>query len=418
MNAKHIFRVAIVVLAALALTALVAAAQEPSPGKQLPLSGEKGESIALTATVTESEPNDTLATADPVEGPGAVSGTIGVAGDTDFFHFAIDSTATYQILIDIDAQSAGSALDAVICYYDQDRVVIACNDDSDRLDSLLYVWTDDPDDDFDQEFYVEVREYNDPNEGGNAYTYTLSVYYAYFLSATTAGKAGGVAFAPGDILARGGDKWLMMLDMSDLGITANTNSFDISPDGAYLAFPKNVTITGQNGSRYTATPWDVVHFNAAQWGPATAGNFDNQLYFDGSTKGLSAASEKIDAIAAAGPWMLEISTIGAAAVPAWNGGTLAGRDEDILHVSLPAGTWDMEYDGSTIPGLANEDIVAAYTGSVNAVYWLDFVILGTGVIDGHAVNQKDKLVYVDGDGMDWPAIRYFNYNLDAIDGMH
>lgn len=417
MNAKHIFRVAIVVLAALALTALVAAAQEPSPGKQLPLSGEKGESIALTATVTESEPNDTLATADPVAGPGMVSGKIGVPSDRDYFHFIIESTATYQIIIEIDAASAGSALDSLICYYDQDGVLLSCNDDSDGFDSLLYVWTDDPDDDFDQDFYVRVEDAGDGNSG-NDYFYTLNVTYATFVSAATAGKAGGVAFAPGDILARAGNKWLLMLDASDLGITANTNSFDMNPDGAYLAFPKNVTVTGQNGSRYTATPWDVVHFNPTQWGPTTRGSFDNQLYFDGSTKGLSAASEKIDAIAAAGPWMLEISTIGAAAVPAWNGGTLAGRDEDILHVSLPAGTWDMEYDGSTIPGLANEDIVAAYTGSVNAVYWLDFVILGTGVIDGHAVNQKDKLVYVDGDGMDWPAIRYFNYNLDAIDGMH
>lgn len=419
MNTKLTLRLLFVVLAALALTTLVAAAQDvPLAEKQLPSTAEKGESAALIADAAESEPNDSFATADVVAGPGSVTGKIGAPGDIDYFHIVIDSTVTYEIIIDIDAQNGDSPLDSVLCYYDQDRVEIACNDDSDWGDSLLYVETYDPDDDFNQDFYVTVREYNHPNEGGNGYTYTLGVYYASFLSTTTAGSVNGMAFAPGDILARGPDKWLLLFDASDVGITANTNNFDIDPYGVYLTLPKSVKITGQNGGRYTATPWDIIRFNAAQWGPATGGSFANALALDGSTVGLSAASEKIDAIADVWGSGMEISTMGAASVPAWAGGKLAGRDEDILMVELSTGKWQMVYDGSTIPGLAGEDITAAYTGGVNAIYWLDFVIQGTGVIDGHAVTQKDKLGYVDGDGMIWPAVRYFNYNLDAIDGMH
>ena len=418
MNTKLALRIVLVVLAALALTALVASAQD-APAKVMPAVYEQGESAPLAADAAESEPNDSFGTADLVEAPGAVTGKIGVAGDKDYFHFHIDLTATYSIIIDIDAASAGSALDPVLCTYDEDMVLVACNDNSDGVDSLLYVPTDDPDDDGDQDFYVTVRDYSDPDEGGNNYFYTLSAYYATFLSTTTAGNVGGVAFAPGDILARnyGLDKWLLIFDASDVGITANTSSIDLDTGGVYLALPKNMTVTGQNGSRYTITPWDVARVNVSQWGPTTVGSFANALALDGSTVGLTTASEKIDAIAEFTNSTVDLSTTGAVSVPKQGGGILAGKDEDILSLWRSSGEWELSFDGSTIPGLAGEDVLAAYEWDVNAIYGWEFVIKGTGVIDGHAVTQKDVMEYIDGDQMYWPATRFLNANLDAIDGM-
>ena len=115
------------------------------------------------------------------------------------------------------------------------------------------------------------------------------------------------------------------------------------------------------------------------------GWFADALLLDGSAVGLSAASEKIDALIGNNV----ISTTGAAAVPAASGGTLKARDEDLISLNLSSGKWSMYFDGSTVTGLATEDITAADRASDSVDPWLDFVIQGTGNVNGFPVNQKD-----------------------------
>ncbi len=388
MKTKQIARVLIVVLAVLALTALVAAAQDApaAPQKTLPAVYERGESAAPAANVNESEPNNTFGTADMLGLRDVVAGKIGVAGDTDYYHIYDDYMPGYTTLIDIDAQSNGSPLDAYICVYDENFVELDCNDDSDGLDSMIYISFPDPEDTWIIDFYVSVQELNHGNEGGNDYTYTLSNSHPYFMSPVANGTVNGLAFQKGDILARnayndGSTKWILFFDASDVDITQNTNSIDVSPAGAAMVFQRNQAIPGLG----TVTPYDVVWFEAAQWGPSTYGWFADILLLDGSMVGLSAASEKIDALIGGNI----ISTTGAAAVPAASGGTLKARDEDMISLNTSTGKWSMYFDGSTVPGLAPEDITAADRDSDSVDPWVDFVIQGSGVLYGHAVNQKD-----------------------------
>ena len=412
MNAKQLIRVLLIVLAALALTALVAAAQDaPAPAKEMPAVIEKGESASPAANLNESEPNNSFGTADMMGLADVVAGKIGVAGDSDYYHIYDDYMPGYTALIDIDAQINGSPLDAKICVYDQDFVELTCNDDSDGLDSMLYVYIDDPEDDWEIHLYVRVQELNHGNEGGNGYTYTLSVSRPYFVSPVANGTVSGLAFQKGDILSRTGYndgtmKWILFFDASDLGITQNTNSIDVSTAGAAMVFQGNQAIGGLG----TVTPYDVVWFNATRWGPTTYGWFSNTLLLDGSAVGLSAASEKIDALVGNNI----ISTTGAAAVPAGGGGTLKGRDEDLISLNPSTGKWDMYFDGSTVTGLGTEDITAADRASDSVDPWLDFVIQGTGNVNGFPVNQKDIIQCY----AFWPAwtepSSEFPFTVDAI----
>ena len=111
----------------------------------------------------------------------------------------------------------GSQLDAVICLYDKDGNERLCNDDSDGLDPLLAdvgwnSW---------MPLYVRVREYNHGNEGGNDYTYKLSVYRPLLISTSSNGTVAGVPFTRQDILSHfdfwdGTQKWMLLFDASDV----------------------------------------------------------------------------------------------------------------------------------------------------------------------------------------------------------
>ena len=394
MNAKQIIRVLIVVLAALALTSLVAAAEDQP-----------------AASVTESEPNNSFATADFIDvyAPDVMSGKINPADDQDYFHVIPDEEdSRFDWVIDIDTDSAASPLDTYICVFDHDRVEVACNDDSDGVDSLLFVtfseWPTD--------FYIQVREFHYPNQGGDAYSYKLSVYQPSFVSAATNGTVNGVAFQAADILvynpAR--DKWSLFFDASDKGITANTSSIEVDPSGAALVFAKNQVITDVNGNHYTATPYDVVQFTAEQWGAYTFGYFEPALLLDGSAVGLTTAGEKIDALARWWPaGSLLISTTGGANVPATTGGTLKGADEDLLEFHPANGKWSMDFDGSNVPGLGAEDVYAAYED----LFHYDIVILGSGRVAGIPLTQKDILMVEWGYGNVVKGMT-FGYKIDAV----
>jgi len=418
MNAKQIARVLIVVLAALALTALVAAAQDApgAPQKAGPAYTERGETASPAANLNESEPNNSFGTADVVGLFDVVAGKIGVAGDSDYYHIYDDYMPGYTTLIDIDAQINGSLLDAKICVYDENFVELACNDDSDGLDSMIYIAFPDPEDTWVIDFYVRVQELNHGNEGGNDYTYTLSNSHPYFVSPVANGTVSGLAFQKGDILARntykdGSTKWILFFDASDVGITQNTNSIDVSPAGAALAFQRNQAIAGLG----TATPYDVVWFNANRWGAMTDGWFSNTFLLDGSTLGLTTSGEKIDALTdvTPGAWAT-ISTTGPVTVPMSGGGNLKARHEDVIRVNLATGKWDMVFDGSTVPGLGTEDVIAIDHSGDSVDDWLDIVVEGSGVVNGNSVNQK-KVIQCYDLWPDWcdPYLE-FPFTVDAV----
>ena len=204
--------------------------------------------------------------------------------------------------------------------------------------------------------YIRALSYPDCDGGGGGDEISVDV------SGKTAGNAGGVAFAPADILHYDGatGNWSMLFDGSDVGITKNVNAFYRedrvgAPDIFYLSFVANQTIPGLG----TVTANDVVKFTPTSLGDTTAGSF--AWYLDGSDVGLSTTAERIDALGMTGNQLL-ISTVGSGKAPRNGGGNVSFADEDIIIFNPTAtgattiGTWLPYFDGSTVTGLAVEDV--------------------------------------------------------------
>jgi predicted outer membrane repeat protein len=198
------------------------------------------------------------------------------------------------------------------------------------------------------------------NTPTNTPTPTSTPPYSYqplYLSFASGQSIGGVSSADEDILRFDGANWSLFFDGSDVGVgSPDLFAFSIlDSDSILMAFNANVTVNG-----ISATPQDVLRFDATSLGSTTAGSFS--LYFDGSDVGLSTTDEKIDSVSLLPDGRLLISTTGASSVP----GVSAGRDEDVLAFtpttlgSNTSGTWSMYFDGSDV-GLSQtsgEDIDA------------------------------------------------------------
>lgn len=172
-----------------------------------------------------------------------------------------------------------------------------------------------------------------------------------YLSTAAAGKIGGLAFAPADIIyfdpAAG---WSMVFDASDTGITNNVVAFEILDDGSiWLVFAANQPIPGVG----TFAPQDIARFVPTSTGQDTAGTFE--WVFDGSAHALTTAGEKIDGLARWWDGSIVISTTGAADVIRPNGAHLRAQDEDVIGYDLN-GDWWTVLDGTAVKGLAVEDV--------------------------------------------------------------
>ncbi len=124
------------------------------------------------------EPNDTAGQATSIGYSDVISDAdICPAGDVDYYAFS--GSAGDFIVADVDAQAIGSALDPYLYLYDSDGVTeLIHNDDYDGLDShLSYILPSDG------IYYLKVREYNDPHEGGGSYFYALSLESASLMTA-------------------------------------------------------------------------------------------------------------------------------------------------------------------------------------------------------------------------------------------
>lgn len=404
MNRKSFCLLTALLLLAFAAVSGVAA-QEAAPAAA-PALAEEGIAGYPTPNVFESEWNGNFNSADPIAVGDVVAGKI--KGDADIDYFRLDAPNALA-LIDVDAAVAGSALDARVCLYDEYHGLQRCWEEPSGADPLIFIdlWS--------RAQYISIQDANYPNESGDAYTYTLSVYRPLLVSAATDGRVAGIPFKSSDILAHydfsdGTEKWMMFFDASDVGITRNVvalgtwhNWNDID-----IALQSSQMVKLGDGTTALVTPYDLLYFDFntenTRIGPNTVA--PGYIGYYGARYGLSTPPEKIDAIAV--PWW--ISTTGTTLFA--SGETV--EDEDISN--LPYG--DQYFDGSAVSGLAGEDVVGADYGG----YGWYLTIAGSGVVDGLRVNQKNIFV-VDPytmrvTGLYWqgPA-HHFNYNIDAFDAV-
>lgn len=476
MNTKRMSKWVIVLflLAALPLvTAVMAQGDEPAAKEMSPAVTEVGESpTTLPWTNNEVEPNNTRATAKRAielnEYNGFVGGVIGSPGDVDYWKIQFQGIVVgramrgrHPILLNIDARSFGSPVDTIICLYSDDGFELACNDDmqgSTNRDSLLY-YNLEPN----RDYFLKVEDYG--GNGGSDYRYQLLVSQPLLISAAAAGLGTGtvatIPFQSGDVLAwsrfwvgtTAFEKWVMLLDLSDLGVKGNVTNLAggwRNSDYLLVGFAANATLPGITGP---VNPWEVVVYDPSQVGPNTVGTF--QRWWNGKQQGLTTTAEKPDAIDWPnwnGAARLFVSTGGAAAVPSASG-VLKLADEDVGLWSVSDGRWTPFLDGGGKHlgdegwfdfGLGTKDVIgysyaASYWGSSLFTERQHYIVLqGSGSFTAttnegpkQPVNytQKDIVVlwttdccgYVEvlnGDG----AYRWWhgpdhgwNYNIDAID---
>ncbi|HEU5260233.1 MAG TPA: pre-peptidase C-terminal domain-containing protein [Gemmatimonadales bacterium] len=91
---------------------------------------------SVAATTAESEPNDSVRTADSVALGDQATGVVNPAGDADIWF--LDLIAGQFLSVDVDAAEVGSPLDPTLVLLAPDgRTVLASNDDFDGLDSRI-----------------------------------------------------------------------------------------------------------------------------------------------------------------------------------------------------------------------------------------------------------------------------------------
>ncbi len=250
----------------------------------------------------------------------------------------------------------------------------------------------------------------------------------YLISSSGSGNVGGIAFTGADILryTRSSNTWQMVYDGSVRGTAKNIGAFDLLGDGnLLLVFSANQVIPGLG----TATPRDVVLFEPfdPQSYPLGAGTYS--WYMRGANSGLTTTKESIDALY----WSynsidfapaLTISTKGAAAVGP--NGSIKVQDEDAIFCTLFNGVcrWVATpvLDGSTIPGMAAENVTGLHLGAIgNARIYTYVTFAGPFNIGGVSGNAKSILRLTPNDSgwsvaaVDWLAPgAIFPSNLDGL----
>ncbi|MEZ4771002.1 MAG: hypothetical protein R2844_21610 [Caldilineales bacterium] len=215
-----------------------------------------------------------------------------------------------------------------------------------------------------------------------------------YVSSTTNGNSGGVAYNDEDIVAydTSTGTWSMYFDGSDVGITGDVNAFAFMPDGSILmSLDVATSITGLG----SVDDSDIIRFTPTSLGTNTAGTFS--WYFDGSDVGLTTNSEDIDTVGFAPDGQLIISTVGSFSV---NG--VSGNDEDLVAFSqsslgaTTSGTWSLYFDGSDV-GLNNastEEINGAWIDPANNDLYL--TVLGAFSVPGLSGDGADIFICAPG----------------------
>lgn len=367
--------------------------------------------------VTESEPNNTKATANLIQLGDVVCGEIEGeeenCDDVDYFKFTVSSErpVLYQQWLNL--------VDLKMCFSDNAGEWNACLT---GFTGAPYFQNGPPGD-----YYIYTNMYYD-----DAYCnidYGVAISSPLLVSAAAGGlgtgSVAGIQFQAGDILSfsklnNGEERWAMFFDASDVGITKNVTNIDASNgDELRLSLAASQTLPGVG----LVTPWDILIFDAdydevfgyGGYGENTAGTF--RMGFDGSEHQLTTSSEKLDAIAG-GRYCDFLSTTGTAVVPNYSGANISFKDEDLGCWWLPSPEWLRAFVGADIPGVAVEDVFAAAYNDAESTMYL--TILGSGRVAGHKVTQKDifAIDYSDSSwgGYEWRGPQHgWNYNIDAFD---
>ncbi len=451
--------IVLLLLAALpGLTAVMAQGQEPARKAPLPAVTEVGESAPITPWVNNEKAttNDSMATAedwlkctDTRSETGAynpeltfkrgcvLGGKIDSASDADYWQLRVEyaDDGHVPILFDIDAASNGWPLDALICLYADDAVLMGCNDDTDTVDSLMFYNLETG-----RTYYLRVSSADET--GGSNYKYQLLISTPLLISAAAAnlgtGNVAGIPFQAGDILAWSryynqmevglGNKWVMFLDISDLNVKGNLTNLASAwrnSDYLFVGFAANTRLPG---IAKAVTPWDVVLFDPSTIGPNTTGVF--QLWWAGKEHQLTTSAEKVDAIDWPnwnGAASLYVSTIGNAKVGVAAVKTLADEDFGQWH---PNNEWS-KVDMSVIDWMAAKDVIALdhnVSGYSDTYDEILMVLQGQGYLDldddrftpDVFVTQKDIVELntqwaIGGNHVFWHGPDHgWNYNIDAI----
>lgn len=116
--------------------------------------------------VTEVEPNNSPAEANPVALGDTAAGVITPEADVDYF--SVDIPAETFVDLDVDASTLGSPLDAFLVLFDVDgTTVLAESDDADGLDSRIRYFIE-----ASGRYFVAIRDLGD--RGGGGFFYMLS----------------------------------------------------------------------------------------------------------------------------------------------------------------------------------------------------------------------------------------------------
>ncbi|MGH1489779.1 MAG: hypothetical protein ACRBK7_10345 [Acidimicrobiales bacterium] len=211
-------------------------------------------------------------------------------------------------------------------------------------------------------------------------TATVAGDVTLYLSSNSPGVAGGVRFGDEDIVSRsergvGGEQWSMVFDGSAAGLplAADINGFviedtaDAETSNILMTFDRPLNIAGLG----RVDDSDVVRFDRSS-------ESFSEVVFDGSTVGLTAAAEDVDAIAMVNGELV-ISTLGNARATASSGGTVLARDEDLLRVAVDGSGLELVFDGSDVD-LAAEDIVGVHIDSNDEQ--IHFAVLGRLIVPG------------------------------------
>ncbi len=174
------------------------------------------------ATVTETEPNDSMAVADTVSLGDTVSAAIDPLRDVDYF--ALSVPAGTRLDLDVDAYQIGSPLDAVMALFLPDGSMVAYSDDADGVDPHIRytVSSTGP-----AHYIIGVTSYD--GSGGSLYTYKL--------------KIGTAPTGPGDpttLFASGlGYPYAMAAGATGQLFVADPNSntiYQVGPSGAVATY--------------------------------------------------------------------------------------------------------------------------------------------------------------------------------------
>ena len=431
MNTKQIGRWVIVLFLLAALPGLTAvmAQQEPlvdTPAYPWPPGWPN---------VYESEPNDSLATADVVVLGDMMGGSDDIAC-TDVDYYRLDMPRRGHVLIE-----SHNAFNRV-AILKPDGSVLKEVEAEQWLFYSLYAGT----------YYIRLTPYHWTPFFDCGSDYRLIVMSPLIISGAAAnlspGRVDDLRFYSQDILFHadlnnGEEWWEILINGSDIGITKNnvTNIAAHGGDELLFSVAASQTLPGVG----TVTPWDIFIYDPTyiKMGD-TQGTFRWGL--QGAQHGLTTSTEKLDAIegftegirsnpAYQGCFGFPVSTVGVATVDG-PFGPMKQDDEDIFcKVYNPdAGGWQhwdwffdvngkfdrpvTETPPGTVRGLPVEDVTAmAYDDDRDVIY---LTIQGSGTVLGHVVTQKD-IFALNYPSYTWAGIVWhgpdhgWNYNIDAFD---